>query len=94
MSRHAAIKATKGRAIERELGDRGIVVRSRGRQTLHEEASEAYKDIDKVVEIVHRAGLSKKVARRPKTENWRPETENRRRETGGWKRDKILQTVN
>ena len=63
MSRHAAIKATKGRAIERELGDRGIVVRSRGRQTLHEEASEAYKDIDKVVEIVHQAGISRKVAR-------------------------------
>jgi tRNA-splicing ligase RtcB len=63
MSRHAAVRATKGRAIDRELGDRGIVVRSRGRRTLHEEASEAYKDIDKVVEIVHQAGLSKKVAR-------------------------------
>jgi tRNA-splicing ligase RtcB len=63
MSRHAAIRATKGRAIDRELGDRGIVVRSRGWKTLHEEAPEAYKDIDKVVDVVHGAGISKKVAR-------------------------------
>ncbi len=63
MSRHAAVRATKGRAIDRELADRGIIVRSRGWKTLHEEASEAYKDIDKVVEIVHGAGLSKKVAK-------------------------------
>ena len=63
MSRHAAIKATKGRAIDRELGDRGIVVLSKGWKTLHEEAPEAYKDIDKVVEVVHGAGLSRKVAR-------------------------------
>ena len=63
MSRHAAIRATKGRAIDRELADRGIIVRSRGRDTLHEEVSEAYKDINHVVEIVHGAGLSKKVVK-------------------------------
>jgi len=63
MSRHAAIKATKGRALDRELEDRGIIVRSRGWKTLHEEASEAYKDINWVVDIVHRAGLSRKVAK-------------------------------
>jgi tRNA-splicing ligase RtcB len=63
MSRHAAIRLTKGRDIERELADRGITVRSRGRDTLHEEVSEAYKDIDHVVEIVHGAGLSRKVAK-------------------------------
>jgi len=63
LSRHAAIRATRGRAIDRELQKQGIIVRSRGRDTLFEEAPEAYKDIDKVVEIVHRAGLSRKVAR-------------------------------
>ena len=63
MSRHAAMKATRGRVIDRELADRGITVRSQGRRTLHEEASEAYKDIHKVVEIVHQAGISTKVAR-------------------------------
>ena len=63
MSRHAAIRATKGRALARELEDRGIIVRSRGRKTLQEEAPEAYKDINRVVEIVHNAGLSRKVAK-------------------------------
>jgi len=63
MSRHAAVKATRGRAIVKELAEKGIIVRSKGERTLHEEASEAYKDIDSVVEIVHGAGLSKKVAK-------------------------------
>jgi len=63
MSRHAAIKKLKGRSIQREMESQGILVRSRGRNTLYEEASEAYKDIDRVVDIVHGAGLSKKVVR-------------------------------
>ena len=63
MSRHQAIRKAKGRAIWRELADRGIIVRSAGRETLAEEMSEAYKDISDVVDVVHRAGISKKVAR-------------------------------
>jgi tRNA-splicing ligase RtcB len=63
MSRHAAIRATRGREIDRELEKQGIIVRSQGRKTLSEEAPEAYKDIDRVVDIVHGAGLSKKVAK-------------------------------
>ena len=63
MSRHAAIKATRGRSIRAELEQRGIWVLSRGRQTLAEEAPEAYKNIDAVVGVVHGAGLSRKVAR-------------------------------
>ncbi len=63
MSRHQAIKQAKGRAIWRELADRGIIVRSAGRETLAEEMSEAYKDISNVVDVVHNAGISKKVAR-------------------------------
>ncbi len=63
LSRHAAIKHAKGRAIWRELEDRGITVMSRGRETLAEEMSEAYKDVSAVVEVVHRAGISTKVAR-------------------------------
>ncbi len=63
MSRHQAIKRAKGRAIWREMEDRGIIVRSAGRETLAEEMSEAYKDISSVVDVVHRAGISKKVAR-------------------------------
>jgi tRNA-splicing ligase RtcB len=63
LSRHQAIKRAKGRAIWRELEDRGIIVMSKGRRTLAEEMPEAYKDISEVVEVVHRAGISKKVAR-------------------------------
>ncbi|MBW2077939.1 MAG: RtcB family protein [Deltaproteobacteria bacterium] len=63
LSRKQAVKATKGRAIHRELEDRGIVVQSRGRTTLREEISEAYKDVSLVVEAVHMAGLASKVAK-------------------------------
>ncbi|MBI4690322.1 MAG: RtcB family protein [Nitrospirae bacterium] len=63
MSRHQAIKRAKGRAIWREMEDMGIIVRSAGRATLAEEMSEAYKDISNVVDVVHRAGISRKVAR-------------------------------
>jgi tRNA-splicing ligase RtcB len=63
MSRHQAIKRAKGRAIWRELEDRGIIVMSRGRSTLAEEMPEAYKDVSEVVDVVQRAGISKKVAR-------------------------------
>jgi tRNA-splicing ligase RtcB len=63
MSRHQAIRKAKGRAIWRELEDKGIIVRSAGRGTLAEEMSEAYKDVSEVVDVVHKAGISKKVAR-------------------------------
>jgi tRNA-splicing ligase RtcB len=63
LSRHQAIKLARGRKIWRELEEKGIIVRSAGRETLAEEMSEAYKDISSVVDVVHRAGISKKVAR-------------------------------
>lgn len=63
MSRHQAIKKAKGRAVWREMEDKGIIVRSAGRETLAEEMSDAYKDISSVVDVVHRAGISKKVAK-------------------------------
>jgi tRNA-splicing ligase RtcB len=63
LSRKQAIKTARGRAINRELEDKGICVQSRGRTTLMEEMPEAYKDISLVVETVHMAGLAKKVAK-------------------------------
>ena len=63
LSRKAAKKQSRGRSIERELADRGILVKWTGRGTLAEEMPEAYKEIDQVVDAVHGAGLSKKVAR-------------------------------
>jgi len=63
LSRSKATKKAKGRAIHRELEDKGIIVQSRGKRTLKEEMPEAYKDISQVVEVVHGAGLAQKVAR-------------------------------
>ncbi len=63
LSRHQAIKKAKGRAIWREMEDRGIIVKAAGRETLAEEMSEAYKDVDDVVKVVHDAGISIKVAK-------------------------------
>ena len=63
LSRHQAIKKAKGRAIWREMEDAGILVRSAGKRTLAEEMSEAYKDISNVVDVVVKAGISKKVAK-------------------------------
>ncbi|HOX39211.1 MAG TPA: RtcB family protein [Candidatus Brocadiia bacterium] len=63
MSRHAAINQTRGRRIDREMEKLGILVRAEGRQTLAEEMPSAYKDVDTVVDVVDRAGISRKVAR-------------------------------
>jgi tRNA-splicing ligase RtcB len=63
MSRHQAKKAARGRSIIQELAARGIVVRGAGRGTIDEELSEAYKDVSGVVDVVHGAGIAKKVAR-------------------------------
>ncbi|HOP34901.1 MAG TPA: RtcB family protein [Syntrophales bacterium] len=63
MSRTQAMKSSRGRPVSREMADRGVIVMAAGRGTLHEEIPEAYKNIDDVVDVVHRAGLSRKVAR-------------------------------
>ncbi|HLA41363.1 MAG TPA: RtcB family protein [Candidatus Glassbacteria bacterium] len=63
LSRKKAIQQARGRSIARELEQAGVYVMSRGRDTLAEEMPEAYKDVDEVVEVVHRAGLARKVAR-------------------------------
>jgi len=63
LSRGQAIKRAKGRAIHRELEDKGIFVQSKGKKTLKEEMPEAYKDVSQVVEAVHQAGLARMVAR-------------------------------
>lgn len=63
LSRSEALRRTKGRAIERELEDRNVYPRWVGRKTLREEFPEAYKDVSLVVDVVHKAGLARKVAR-------------------------------
>ena len=63
MSRHQAIKAAKGRSIARELEDKGIIVKGASLGTLVEEIPDAYKDVNDVVNVVHQAGISRKVAK-------------------------------
>ena len=64
LSRAAAIRAARGRAIEREVEDTyGVYVRATGRDSLKEEMPEAYKNAQDVVNVCHMAGISKMVAR-------------------------------
>jgi len=63
MSRHEAIRRISGQEVVKSLESKGIVVKCRSFQGIAEEAPFAYKDVDEVVDVVHNAGLSKKVAR-------------------------------
>lgn len=63
LSRSAAKKSARGRKIHQELEAQGIFVQSDSYGTLAEEMSEAYKDVSDVVEVVHGAGLARKVAK-------------------------------
>lgn len=63
MSRTAAVKLAEGRRIDKELDAIGIIAKARGQKGLAEEQPAAYKDVDQVVEVVDRAGISQKVAR-------------------------------
>jgi tRNA-splicing ligase RtcB len=63
MSRTAAFKLAKDRAIEKELEARGVIAMASSRGGLAEEQPNAYKNVDHVVEVVHNADLSRKVAR-------------------------------
>jgi tRNA-splicing ligase RtcB (3'-phosphate/5'-hydroxy nucleic acid ligase) len=63
LSRGEALKRSRGRAIAQELADRGIEILARGKKTLGEEMSEAYKDVAQVVAVMHGAGISRLVAR-------------------------------
>jgi tRNA-splicing ligase RtcB len=63
MSRTAAVTASRGRRIDKELESKGVIARARSWKGLAEEQPNAYKDVDLVVEVVHKAGISRKVAR-------------------------------
>jgi tRNA-splicing ligase RtcB len=63
LSRHAAIRALRGVDIARQLAQEGILVRAERRDLLAEEASLAYKDVERVVAVAEGAGLIRSVAR-------------------------------
>ncbi len=62
-SRAAAKRSLRGADIARALAARGILVKASSMGSLAEEASEAYKNVTDVVEVTHKAGISRKVAR-------------------------------
>jgi len=63
MSRHEAMRRVSGQEVVKSLELKGITVKCWSLRGIAEEAPMAYKDIEEVVEVVHNAGLSKKVAR-------------------------------
>lgn len=63
MSRHQAKKEVRGSDLKQELENEGIAVVAGSMSGIAEEAPLAYKDVDEVVEVVHNAGIAKKVAR-------------------------------
>ena len=63
LSRTAAKKQIGGAELRRQLEADGIVVRCPSNKGLAEEAPFAYKDVERVVDVVQRAGLARRVAR-------------------------------
>ncbi|MDD5156139.1 MAG: RtcB family protein [Candidatus Omnitrophica bacterium] len=62
-SRTAATKTIRLDVLLKELESKGIIVKATGRGTIVEEAPQAYKDVNDVVDVVHNAGISKRVCR-------------------------------
>jgi tRNA-splicing ligase RtcB (3'-phosphate/5'-hydroxy nucleic acid ligase) len=63
MSRTAAKKSVQGQKLRDQMEQDGIVVRAGSMAGLAEEAPIAYKDVERVVKVVHSAGIARKVAR-------------------------------
>jgi tRNA-splicing ligase RtcB len=63
LSRTAARKGHDARQVLKALEEAGVVAKSETKDGILEEIPEAYKDVDEVIEVVHRAGLAHKVAR-------------------------------
>jgi len=63
MSRIEALRRFNLSELLADLKDKGVFVLSYGKRTLVEEAPDAYKDVEDVVDIVEKAGLASKVVR-------------------------------
>ncbi len=63
MSRHEAIRRFRGEQIKQDLESRGIELQSTSWKGVAEEASQAYKDVDEVVNVSHKVGIGKLVAK-------------------------------
>ncbi|MFQ6617057.1 MAG: RtcB family protein [Fidelibacterota bacterium] len=63
MSRRASFRESKGRDLYKEIERMGVFAMSTGRGTMAEEMPYAYKNVNEVVDVMHKAGISKKVVK-------------------------------
>jgi tRNA-splicing ligase RtcB len=63
LSRHKAMKVAKGRDLISELRKKGIIIQAKGHKTIAEEMPSAYKDVTDVVDVMHKEGITRKVAK-------------------------------
>jgi tRNA-splicing ligase RtcB len=63
LSRRKAMKNSKGRNLIEELKEKGIVIQAKGYRTIAEEMPGAYKDVSDVVNVMHKEGITRKVAK-------------------------------
>jgi tRNA-splicing ligase RtcB len=63
LSRNAAKRQARHRPIFEELRQRGVFVQAESKVTVAEEIPEAYKDVADVVDVMHGAGIARKVAK-------------------------------
>ncbi|MCZ7613427.1 MAG: RtcB family protein [Ignavibacteriaceae bacterium] len=63
LSRTKALKSAKGRDLVAELNKKGISIQAKGYKTIAEEMSDAYKDVSDVVDVMHKEGITRKVAK-------------------------------
>ncbi len=63
MSRARAKRMVHGTALRQQLKSRGILICAGSMSGLAEEAPQAYKDVSRVVEVVHKLGIGRKIAR-------------------------------
>ena len=63
LSRTKALKNAKGRNLVEELKQKGIVIQAKDYRTIAEEMPGAYKDVSDVVDVMHKEGITKKVAK-------------------------------
>ncbi len=63
MSRMQATRTWKGETIVKELAKKGILIKAHSWKGIAEEAPDAYKDVTNVVDVMHNAGITKKIAK-------------------------------
>ena len=62
MSRRGAIRQFRGQEVRERMRKKGIILKAHSMKGIAEEAPGAYKDVNSIVDIVQKTGISNKVA--------------------------------